>query len=49
MKEKINSLPTRRFGRTELNIPVLSLGGMRFQHSWSDLNMEKVSAENQKE
>ncbi len=47
MKEKINSLPTRRFGRTELNIPVLSLGGMRFQHSWSDLKMEKVSAENQ--
>lgn len=24
----------RRFGRTELQIPVISSGGMRFQHSW---------------
>lgn len=24
----------RRFGRTELRIPVISSGGMRFQHSW---------------
>ena len=23
-------IPTRRFGRTELPMPVLSLGGMRF-------------------
>ncbi len=30
-------IPTRRFGRTELTMPVLSLGGMRFQQSWSDL------------
>ena len=30
-------LPTRRFGRTGLAMPVLSLGGMRFQQSWSDL------------
>ncbi len=30
-------IPTRRFGRTELAMPVLSLGGMRFQQSWSDL------------
>lgn len=26
----------RRFGRTELQMPVLSLGGMRFQHKWQD-------------
>ena len=27
---------TRRFGRTELQMPVFSCGGMRFQQSWSD-------------
>lgn len=26
----------RRFGRTELSMPVFSCGGMRFQHDWSD-------------
>lgn len=26
----------RRFGQTELKIPVISCGGMRFQQSWSD-------------
>lgn len=41
------SLPTRRFGRTELAMPVLSLGGMRFQQSWSDLPAEQISAESQ--
>ena len=37
------ALPTRRFGRTELAMPVLSLGGMRFQQSWSDLPAEQIS------
>ncbi len=32
----------RRFGKTELQIPVLSCGGMRFQQSWDDLPAEKV-------
>lgn len=27
---------TRRFGRTELAMPVLSCGGMRYQQSWND-------------
>lgn len=27
---------TRRFGRTELQMPVFSCGGMRFQSSWKD-------------
>ena len=40
-------LPTRRFGRTELPMPVLSLGGMRFQQSWSDLPADQISAESQ--
>ena len=40
-------LPTRRFGRTELAMPVLSLGGMRFQQSWSDLEADAITAESQ--
>ncbi len=41
------SLPTRRFGRTELEIPLLSLGSMRFQQSWSDLPAEEISEASQ--
>ena len=40
-------LPTRRFGRTGLPMPVLSLGGMRFQQSWSDLPAEQIDAASQ--
>lgn len=32
----------RRFGKTELQIPVFSCGGMRFQQSWDDVAPEKV-------
>jgi predicted aldo/keto reductase-like oxidoreductase len=41
------AIPTRRFGRTELAMPVLSLGGMRFQQSWSDLPADQITAESQ--
>ena len=37
----------RRFGRTNLKIPVLSLGGMRFQKSWDQLDFSQVSYEEQ--
>ena len=40
-------IPTRRFGRTELAMPVLSLGGMRFQQSWSDVPADAITAESQ--
>jgi predicted aldo/keto reductase-like oxidoreductase len=40
-------LPTRRFGRTGLAMPVLSLGGMRYQQSWSDLPATEITAESQ--
>lgn len=36
-------LPRRRFGRTELAMPVLSLGAMRFQQSWCDLPPAEIS------
>jgi predicted aldo/keto reductase-like oxidoreductase len=37
----------RRFGRTELQMPVFSCGGMRFQQDWTDMDFEKITAENQ--
>lgn len=37
----------RRFGRTELPMPVFSCGGMRYQQSWQDEDWEKISPENQ--
>ena len=40
-------LPTRRFGRTELPMPMLSLGGMRFQQSWSDLPASEITDHSQ--
>ena len=41
------SLPVRRFGRSELPMPVLSLGGMRFQQSWSDIPAPEITQESQ--
>ena len=38
-------MPTRRFGRTGLAMPVLTCGGMRYQQSWEDV--EAVTPENQ--
>jgi uncharacterized protein len=37
----------RRFGRTNLQIPVFSCGGMRYQHKWQDLPMSEIPADNQ--
>jgi predicted aldo/keto reductase-like oxidoreductase len=41
------AMPTRRFGRTELQIPVFSCGGMRYQHKWGDAAPEEIPAEAQ--
>ncbi len=40
-------LPCRRFGRTNLNMPVLSLGGMRFQKSWDELKFSEITQKEQ--
>ena len=40
-------IPCRRFGRTNLEMPVLSLGGMRFQKSWEHLDFSQVSFDEQ--
>lgn len=38
----------RRFGKTEVQMPVLSCGGMRYQHKWEDLPQNEIPAENQR-
>jgi uncharacterized protein len=37
----------RRFGRTELQMPVFSCGGMRYQHKWQDMPISEIPDENQ--
>jgi hypothetical protein len=37
----------RRFGRTELQMPVFSCGGMRYQFKWQDIPESEVPADNQ--
>ena len=44
---KNTSIPKRRFGRTEIQMPVLSLGGMRFQQSWQDLDPKEITNKQQ--
>lgn len=38
----------RRFGRTELAMPVLSCGGMRYQQAWQDLPPDQIKSEGQR-
>ncbi|TAE59307.1 MAG: aldo/keto reductase [Nostocales cyanobacterium] len=38
----------RRFGRTNLQMPVFSCGGMRYQFKWQDVNFSEVPQDNQK-
>ncbi|MEM8828860.1 MAG: aldo/keto reductase [Cyanobacteria bacterium P01_G01_bin.19] len=38
----------RRFGRTELQMPVFSCGGMRYQYKWQDLPQSEIPAANQR-
>ena len=37
----------RRFGRTNLQIPVFSTGGMRYQHKWQDIPWSEVPTDGQ--
>ncbi|XHX80813.1 MAG: aldo/keto reductase [Stenomitos frigidus ULC029] len=37
----------RRFGRTELAMPVFSCGGMRYQHKWQDVSPKQIPADSQ--
>lgn len=37
----------RRFGRTELQMPVISCGGMRYQHKWQDVDPKDIPSAGQ--
>src|SRR5208283_2615711 len=37
----------RRFGRTELAMPVISCGGMRYQFKWQDVAPKEIPPDNQ--
>ncbi|MGL5133453.1 MAG: aldo/keto reductase [Planktothrix sp.] len=39
----------RRFGRTELPMPVFSCGGMRYQHQWQDTSFDQIPEAKQKQ
>jgi uncharacterized protein len=37
----------RRFGRTGLQMPVISCGGMRYQHKWQDVEPQEIPRDGQ--
>ena len=37
----------RRFGRTELAMPVVSCGGMRYQYKWNDVPLDEIPRQSQ--
>lgn len=37
----------KRFGRTEIQMPVFSCGGMRYQYKWQDVIPEEIPVDNQ--
>jgi uncharacterized protein len=43
----IRRMKYRRFGRTELQMPVISCGGMRYQHKWQDVAPKEIPPANQ--
>jgi uncharacterized protein len=43
-----DAMKYRRFGRTELSMPVFSCGGMRYQFKWQDVDPKEIPAENQR-
>lgn len=47
MSNAVAQMPRRRFGRTELAMPVFSCGGMRYQHSWKDIPPAEIPADSQ--
>ncbi len=40
-------VPRKRFGRTELQMPVLTCGGMRYQQGWNDLEFNEIDPKGQ--
>jgi uncharacterized protein len=47
MRPASTQMQYRRFGRTELQMPVFSCGGMRYQHKWEDVPPAEIPPDNQ--
>src|SRR3954447_19165023 len=47
MLDMIRAMHYRRFGRTGLNMPVISCGGMRYQYKWEDVKPKEIPPDNQ--
>src|SRR5947209_1750460 len=43
----LSGMKYRRFGRTELSMPVFSCGGMRYQFKWQDVPPQDIPVQNQ--
>src|SRR5690349_13575030 len=43
----LRAMHYRRFGRTNLAMPVISCGGMRYQFKWQDVSPGDIPKENQ--
>lgn len=43
----LRAMKYRRFGRTELKMPVISCGGMRYQYKWQDVPAKDIPVSNQ--
>src|ERR1051325_6734636 len=43
----LRAMKYRRFGRTELAMPVISCGGMRYQFKWQDVAPKEIPRPNQ--
>src|ERR1041384_7309479 len=46
-KLQLLAVKYRRFGKTELQMPVISCGGMRYQYKWQDVDPADVPRDNQ--
>jgi len=43
----VSAMRYRRFGKTEIQMPVISCGGMRYQYKWQDVEPKEVPPANQ--
>jgi predicted aldo/keto reductase-like oxidoreductase len=46
-QRNLAAMKYRRFGRTELQMPVISCGGMRYQFKWQDVDPKDIPPDNQ--
>lgn len=44
---KVRAMKYRRYGKTELRMPVITCGGMRYQWKWQDVPPGEIPPENQ--